>query len=430
MVKSGVRWWSYPALAVVIVVLQSMRRADLLTNPQFWAEDGTIFFFGQLVHGTWASMIAPYAGYLLLIPRLVAALATLFPPHYAPLIYNLAALVIDALCCSLFVLPCFRHLLRSDAARAILCLFLAGGIFADELVGTLTGVQWFLIVAILLILALPEGTGNPALYFAAAFCLAAGLSSGLVMLLAPVAALRIWRTPGRTAWPAVALLLSAVVQLLVLLTIPNPDRVEPVTGVAQIATSTAIAFTYRAVIGALIGSYRAVRLADRDSLSLTLAVLACMGGWLAALWVTGSRERSGQLAVCAYVALAIIASAMSLRALAPRFMPGAEMSPRDERYFLPGAILFAYWIAVSLERWLPGVASPLRAALLALALGAGAIANYRIPPFPDYHWRETAPAVDRWVSDTRAHRPAQAVEFAIDPPPYVVVLPGTPGAAR
>src|SRR5258707_11015955 len=109
------------ALSGMIFLLLVLRRPDAITNPQFWAEDGPVFFFGQISHTGLSALMVPYAGYLLGVPRLVAAFAALFPASSAPLIFNLFALAIAAFCCSLFSLNWYRYLLQSDSLRAAAC---------------------------------------------------------------------------------------------------------------------------------------------------------------------------------------------------------------------------------------------------------------------------------------------------------------------
>src|SRR5215472_2407952 len=107
------RWDRYAILFALVFLLLVFRRPDALTNPQFWAEDGVQFFFSQITRGTWASLFRPYAGYLHLIPRLVAAGASPLPARVAPLLYNFSALLIATWSCTLFSLPWYRPLLRS-----------------------------------------------------------------------------------------------------------------------------------------------------------------------------------------------------------------------------------------------------------------------------------------------------------------------------
>ncbi len=62
------------AVAVAAVGLLALRDTDAFLRPDFWAEDGRAFFRGWNMFG-WSSFIEPYAGYLHLIPRIVAAAA-------------------------------------------------------------------------------------------------------------------------------------------------------------------------------------------------------------------------------------------------------------------------------------------------------------------------------------------------------------------
>src|SRR5258708_13701706 len=112
-----------------------LRWPDAIANPQFWAEDGHVFFRDQIVYGFWGSLILPYHGYLNVIQRLVAALASLFPATYAPLILNLCAFIIWALCCSLFALNWYRGIVKSDWLLALLCILITTAFYVAEALG-------------------------------------------------------------------------------------------------------------------------------------------------------------------------------------------------------------------------------------------------------------------------------------------------------
>jgi hypothetical protein len=131
------------AVAAGLAVLLFLRRPDSLLSPQFWAEDGAEFFYFQF-YGS-LPLFKPYSGYLHLAPRAVAALAGLFPVRFAPLIYNIFALALAALCSAWFSLPHFRHLVRSDRLRAAACIFIAVMPAAGTVLLNLTNVQWYLL---------------------------------------------------------------------------------------------------------------------------------------------------------------------------------------------------------------------------------------------------------------------------------------------
>jgi hypothetical protein len=117
--------------------LMASKSPDSLSNPQFWAEDGTIFFAPQF--GSHLPLIGTsYAGYFHVIPRLIAWLATFFGSTKAPLVYNLFG-------CFLTTWSIYYTVQR---LRPYIPLVLSLTIFLftptnGEIFGTLTNVQWF-----------------------------------------------------------------------------------------------------------------------------------------------------------------------------------------------------------------------------------------------------------------------------------------------
>ena len=88
-------------LSTLLLVLKS---PDALQLPQFWAEDATVFFADQL-HGSWPQVLHPYSGYLHFLPRVAAWFASFFPLTSIPLLYNVAAILVDAACVTFVTLP-------------------------------------------------------------------------------------------------------------------------------------------------------------------------------------------------------------------------------------------------------------------------------------------------------------------------------------
>lgn len=122
-------------LAFIFLFLKS---PDALLHPQFWAEDGPVFFAPQALT-PWPLLATPYAGYLHVTPRIVAWLASAFKVLQAPLIYNLSAILIDAACIT-FV--CLRFSLWFPFWAIFASFFIVPT--AGDIFGTATNVQWFL----------------------------------------------------------------------------------------------------------------------------------------------------------------------------------------------------------------------------------------------------------------------------------------------
>jgi hypothetical protein len=121
------------ALAALVLALKA---PDALSRPQFWAEDATVFFAQQ--HGRlWPLLFESYAGYLLVIPRLVAWLASPFSAVLAPLLYNFAALAVGTA-----AIASLSEIRALGIAFPFLLAAIALTPTNGEVFGTLTNVQW------------------------------------------------------------------------------------------------------------------------------------------------------------------------------------------------------------------------------------------------------------------------------------------------
>ena len=81
--------------ATVLAILS--RRPDALLNPQFHAEDGSVWYSDAYHFDWWSPLGVPHTGYFQSLPRLVAALALLVPLGRAPLVMNLGGIILQAL---------------------------------------------------------------------------------------------------------------------------------------------------------------------------------------------------------------------------------------------------------------------------------------------------------------------------------------------
>jgi hypothetical protein len=131
---------------VLMVIILFCRRPDAFLNPQFWAEDGTMFFKECIEHG-FKSITIPYAGYLHLVPRLIACVASLFPFSMTPTIYNFFALVAILLVGGAFFSSrCFIPL------KPLLALSMVLVPHHGEVFMTITNIQWYLCFLLLILL--------------------------------------------------------------------------------------------------------------------------------------------------------------------------------------------------------------------------------------------------------------------------------------
>jgi hypothetical protein len=124
---------------VLSILILIWRKPEAFTKPQFWAEDGVIFFQQHFQTGA-GSFFTPYAGYLHAIPRIITLL-TFRDVSYQnmPLAYNLSSLI-------LFLgLVCFiwRRTGFDPYTKFFMTLALSLVPVGSEMVLCLTNVQWY-----------------------------------------------------------------------------------------------------------------------------------------------------------------------------------------------------------------------------------------------------------------------------------------------
>ena len=197
------------ALAAGAVVLL-LRIAGPSPVTTIWAEDRTVFLIGALAGPR--HLFAPYAGYLQLLPRLIAQFVSFLPLPDAAAAFAIGGAVIAA-AVALFVFHASAGHIRSAwlrglLAAAVLLLPVAPLEIADSGVDT----PWYLLFALFwAALWRPRTRGGMPL--AALIAFLAGASTPLALALAPllivrVAALRQLREHAVTAGLAAGLLLQ------------------------------------------------------------------------------------------------------------------------------------------------------------------------------------------------------------------------------
>lgn len=134
------------ATVLVALLILYIRMPENFTNPQFWAEDGAIFFKFTSEIGI-RGLLIQTAGYYITLPWLVAVVAKLFSPIWAPWIYNYTAVGLDLLVVYLATSPRFNMPLRPLLAVAVVTVP-AG----YETLGALANSMWVLPIGAFILL--------------------------------------------------------------------------------------------------------------------------------------------------------------------------------------------------------------------------------------------------------------------------------------
>ena len=192
----GFTWPRFVGLVLASCVILFLRRPEALLAPEFFAEDGAVFFRDAYEWPFWRSLWRPHSGYPELFPRLVAACVATQSPAIAPLLYALVALATAGISLSWIWLPHFRHLIRSDAARLFLVFLLLLAPNQEALM-KLSCAQGYLLVwaGLTAFMRMPVPSkpyGRVARIAIVAGCAVVFASSPLSLLLVPVWLARLW----------------------------------------------------------------------------------------------------------------------------------------------------------------------------------------------------------------------------------------------
>src|SRR5688572_25623809 len=177
--------WAAVAVAALLLFL---RKPWALTMPQLWAEDGPIHLADIDSWGTGAFLV-PYRGYLHLLPRLIAWVAS----HVAdvahwPLIYNATAFLV-----AVALLARFASKRLDLPAKPWLVLSFALAAHTGEVWFNITNLHWltsfFLVQQVLITRPLTRGQRIGDLLILAVV----GLTGPFVVVLLPLLFWRWWR---------------------------------------------------------------------------------------------------------------------------------------------------------------------------------------------------------------------------------------------
>jgi hypothetical protein len=177
------------SLLALAIVLQLMRLGWSSSLDTLWAEDGSIFLQRAIAEGVGESLFATYAGYLVLVPRLIGEAATLAPLEDAAAAISILSAAVVALSGLVVWFAAAGHIrspyLRGALAVATVLVPVAG----QESVDSAAYVPWYMLFATFwLLLWRPRTLLSAAL--ASLFVLATALSTPGVWFLLPVAVLR------------------------------------------------------------------------------------------------------------------------------------------------------------------------------------------------------------------------------------------------
>jgi hypothetical protein len=368
------------------------RKPDMIHRPQFWAEDG--FFFACAYGDGLKTLLQPYAGYLHLVPRLVALLAAAAPPAFAPALF-----VGCAFLGTLYVAARTQSRRAPFAGRLAAALAVVLVPDAFEVLLNITNLQWVIASGLLLVLvsADPEKPIEWMHDIAATFVL--GLTGPFSTVLAPLFLARAVRSRTAAGWVLFALVtVCGALQAWMIVTHPQP------VATAAIRTPYLLAAPGMRIAGSLfIGN----GVPEDYSFAIEVALTVFTGALVVALsWRRTAGRTASALAGTAFFLL-LTSALYRCRFVLPELCHHGF----GARYFYPLQMIVLWLLVLSTmdaRRWVARLSTA--ALLLALAMNAPRL---REPALPDEHWARYVPRIER----------GEALVIPINPPGWTLTLP-------
>ena len=419
----------YIVVSLILALVLVARRFDAISNPQFWAEDGTIYFRENLLYGFWQALAHFYRGFPYLLQRLIAAAATPFCVTRAPLVYNLAAITVAAGVCAFFTLPHFRHIVRSDRLRVLFCVALVSLPDSQELVAVLTNIHWYLAIWALLasVMTLPRSRWGKVVIFGGYAVSVA--SAPLAVITAPIWLLRlvsavIARRLVEGIWSAAMLATMATVLVFTTdLGVESEGGFEPRSFVEAFSNLVVI----RVIAHAMVGTRWTVETAAGGG---TWVWYLIAGSAVALGVVLSAFGRFKSFPVSLLCCYAIISSvfvtlagrgaqvALGLAPFRSVTTVGETHVLGDGRYFVLGiAMVYLSWIA-ALDRLPAGTAKIVATTTMVCGLVYVLSQSFVLIPFLDFQWQQRATLLSAELIDDGD----EVVVIPINPPPFQILL--------
>lgn len=376
-------------ISLIIII---SRRPDAIFNPQFWAEDGAVWYAQAYHYGPLKALFFPHNGYLQSISRITAAFAQILPLRAAPLTYNVIAIFFQFFPVIFFCSSRFDFLVPRKTVRFLLILIYLILPYSHELHVNITNTHTRLaLLAFMVLIATP----NKKLlwrFFDIGVILLSGLSGPFCIVLAPIAFIK-WflRRNHYTRTILFLLIITALIQGLCVLLYRRPSELLPL-GATLNRFSAIVAYIYTA---AITGSHGVELLAYKDSNNLLIiyAIVATGSFFVFFVFIKASLE----------LRLFIIFS--NLIFLSSLFSPNTSaILPQWEAFLIPGVNtryyffpIFSFLICLgwgwfNSTRWHNLlVVYP----AICILFFAGAFNNWVFPPLDDYHYQKSIQKLDK-----------------------------------
>jgi hypothetical protein len=178
------KWWVIILTALATILVLWAREPNEFSHPQFWAEDGVIFFSQARENGL-SAIAVPYGGYYHLVQRIAAGLHSVSAPSITPRLYFLSCIVVHLVMVGLI----FSHRL-SLPLKPLVALAIVATPTTNEIFLSLTNIQWIFALSQVLVLLSAAPVSRAGALRDLMIVLFSGLTGPFVAALLPIYAFR------------------------------------------------------------------------------------------------------------------------------------------------------------------------------------------------------------------------------------------------
>jgi hypothetical protein len=364
-----------PALTcLALLLVLFLRRPEMFMNPQFWAEDGSIFFVQADQYGARA-LVMPYGGYHHLLLRLIAAAVSPLNAAALPAGYFCISMTITIILAAAFFSP------RIDLSFRPACVLALGLIpHSGEVFGNLTNLQWLATLGLVWLLLARDATCARQNIRDSFLALVLGLTGVFSVLFAPCFLYRALRRRSPAGWLIAGLVgFAAAVQLCTFI------QTGTATNAPGLPWDTLLAgkiLGLRLVVALFLPPDWVAPLPDAMSVCLGLGGLVLLV--VAACW--SGRQRETRLLLVACCLLVLAGTLFRFR----HDSAALDGTNGDRYFFLPK--LLAAWLLIQglanhdWRRWVCSAAC--------LSLLVSSLFEWRYERLPDLNWAAYAHRIE------------------------------------
>ncbi|WP_081692762.1 glucosyl transferase [Pantoea sp. AS-PWVM4] len=210
-------------------VLLALRRPDIITHAQPWAEDGALWMSSIYNDGFWQSLLKPEAGYYQTISRLTYGIALLFGLKQAALVANIIAILIRCFLVG-FIISNRMNFIQLRYRLLIAAYLILMPNVAEGFVN-ITNVHWYLSMYLLAVVMANDAESLTAKVHDFTVLVISGLSGPFVIFIAPCLIIKRLYTHGsvvnaikKISLFDVVMAACCLIQIVEILTSPTAER--------------------------------------------------------------------------------------------------------------------------------------------------------------------------------------------------------------